>query len=192
VFDEVKTGITAHPGGASTLYGVRPDLICLAKSIGGGVPIGAFGGRSDIMELIAAGAVTHQGTFNGNPLVMAAAKVVLTEIVTDETWAAAKVRNERLLSGCADILADNGLPAHAVAMGTKGCVTYSRERVRNYRDYKATDSDLAYAHWIYLISHGILLPPGLDEQWLVSVQHTDQDIDAHLETFSAFAAELTA
>lgn len=192
VFDEVKTGITAHPGGASTLFGVKPDLICLAKSIGGGVPIGAFGGRRDIMELIAAGVVTHQGTFNGNPLVMAAAKAVLTEIVTDDAWSAAQARNEHLLAGCRKLIEEHGLPAHTVAMGTKGCVTYATTPVRNYRDYKATNADLAYAHWIYLVTHGILLPPGLDEQWLVSVQHTEEDVDLHLEAFAGFVGELTA
>jgi glutamate-1-semialdehyde 2,1-aminomutase len=192
VFDEVKTGITAHPGGASTLFGLEPDLICLAKSIGGGVPVGAFGGRREIMELITRGIVTHQGTFNGNPLVMAAVHAVLSEIVTDEAWEGARARNERLLEGCRALIEEYSLPAHTVAMGTKGCVTYAETPVLNYRDYKATNSDLAYAHWIYLITHGILLPPGLDEQWLISVQHSEDDIDRHLEAFEGFVKELTA
>ncbi|GAB4339701.1 MAG: aspartate aminotransferase family protein [Dehalococcoidia bacterium] len=191
VFDEVKTGITSHPGGASAVYDVTPDLICLAKSIGGGVPIGAFGARREIMELIANGTVAQQGTFNGNPLVMAAARAVLTEICTAEAWAEAKKKNDRLIAGCQAIIDEAGLPAHTVAMGAKGCVTYLPERVRNFRDYKKTDFDLAYAHWIYMMTHGIFLPPGLDEQWLVSVQHTEEDIDRHLEVFAAFVKEVT-
>ncbi|MCZ7661578.1 MAG: aspartate aminotransferase family protein [Thermoleophilia bacterium] len=192
VFDEVKTGITAHPKGASALYGAMPDLVCLAKSIGGGVPVGAFGGRREIMQLIADGAVAQQGTFNGNPLVMAAARSVLTQICTAEAWAQAKSKNDRLIAGCQSLIDQAGLPAHTVALGAKGCVTYAPDRVRNYRDYKNTDFDLAYAHWIYMMTHGIFLPPGLDEQWLVSVQHTDEDIDKHLEIFADFVREVTA
>ena len=191
VFDEVKTGITSHPGGASGIYGVTPDLICLAKSIGGGLSLGAFGGRRDIMELITNWTVAQQGTFNGNPLVMAAAKAVLTQICTEEAWAKAKAENDRLIAGCQAIIDERGLPAHTVACGAKGCVTYSLERVRNYRDYKNTDFELAYAHWITMMTHGIFLPPGLDEQWLVSVQHTPQDIDRHLEVFRDFVTEVT-
>jgi glutamate-1-semialdehyde 2,1-aminomutase len=190
IFDEVKTGITSNPGGASAIYHVRPDLICLAKSIGGGVPVGAFGGKAEIMELIANWTVAQQGTFNGNPLVMAAAKAVLTQIGTAEHWAEAKARNDRLVAGCQEVIDQYGLPAHTVACGAKGCVTYVPQRVRDYRDYKKTDFDLAYAHWIYMMTHGIFLPPGLDEQWLVSVQHTEADIDRHIEVFRAFVAEV--
>jgi glutamate-1-semialdehyde 2,1-aminomutase len=190
IFDEVKTGITSNPGGASAAFGVTPDLICLAKSIGGGVPVGAFGGRGDVMALISDWIVAQQGTFNANPLVMAAARAVLTEICTAEHWAAAKAQNDRLIAACQDIIDDYGLPAHTVAMGAKGCITYVPERVRNYRDYKKTDFVLAYAHWIYMMTHGIFLPPGLDEQWLISVQHTPADIDRHIEVFRDFVAEV--
>ena len=192
IFDEVKTGITSHPGGASAHFGVMPDLVCLAKSIGGGVPVGAFGGRHEIMQLIVDWVVAQQGTFNGNPLIMAAAKSVLTEICTDEAWAKAKDENDRLLAACQSVIDDAGIPAHTVGLGAKGCITYTPERVRNYRDYKKSDFDLAYAHWIYMMSHGIFLPPGLDEQWLISVQHTPADIDRHAEVFAAFVKELVA
>ena len=90
IFDEVKTGVTVAPGGITELYPVEPDLICLAKSIGGGAPIGAFGGRKDIMDLISDGKVYHMGTFNGNPIAMTAARVTLTEIFTPEAHAHAK------------------------------------------------------------------------------------------------------
>lgn len=192
IFDEVKTGITAHPRGVYGVYGLLPDIVTLAKSIGGGVPLGTFGARSEIMDWITKGIVTHQGTFNGNPLVMAAARAVLKEICTDEAFAGAEALNDRLLSGCRAIIEEAGLPAHTVQMGAKGCVTYSPTPVRNYRDYTQCDADLAYANWVYNITHGILLPPGLDEQWLVSVQHSQADIDHHLEVFSAFVTDLTA
>ncbi len=192
ICDEVKTGITAHHGGASTRYGIEPDLICLAKSIGGGVPVGAFGGRGEIMEGITSGRVMHLGTFNGNPLVMAASRAVLRDIVTQDVFDEACARNRRLLAACQAEIESAGLPAHTVEMGAKGCVTYAPEPVRTYRDYKATDFDLAYAHWIWMMNRGIFLPPGLDEQWLISVQHSDDDIDRHVEAFRGFVAALVA
>ncbi|HTN81668.1 MAG TPA: aspartate aminotransferase family protein [Acidimicrobiales bacterium] len=190
IFDEVKTGITAGYGGATRRYGVQPDLVCLAKSIGGGLPIGAFGGRAEVMETITQGQVLHLGTYNGNPLVMAAARAVLRDICTREAVAEVEARNHRMVDAISKIIADAGLPAHTVEMGAKGCVTYSPTPVRNYRDYKNTDMDLAFANWIWGINRGILLPPGLDEQWLVSVQHTDADMDRHIQVFSEFVSDL--
>jgi glutamate-1-semialdehyde 2,1-aminomutase len=190
IFDEVKTGITAGWGGASGHFGVQPDLVALAKSIGGGLPVGAFGGTREAMDGVASGRVLHLGTYNGNPLVMAVARVVLEDVCTPEATAAAIARNERYLAACAGVITANDLPAHTVQMGAKGCVTYSVERVRNYRDYKRTDFDLAFANWIWGINRGILLPPGLDEQWLVSVLHTDADIDRGVEVFASFADAL--
>jgi glutamate-1-semialdehyde 2,1-aminomutase len=191
IFDEVKTGITAGWGGATGFFGVKPDLVALAKSIGGGLPIGAFGGRQDVMDGITDGKVLHLGTYNGNPLVMAAARATLRDICTPEALADAQQRNERMLAACNDVIRRYGLPAHTVQLGVKGCVTYSTTPVRNYRDYKATNFDLAYATWIHGINRGILLPPGLDEQWLVSVQHTDEDCQRQVDVFESFAAAIT-
>jgi glutamate-1-semialdehyde 2,1-aminomutase len=192
IFDEVKTGITAGWGGATGHFGVRPDLVALAKSIGGGLPVGAFGGRAEHMARIGSGEVLHLGTYNGNPMVMAAARAVLRDICTPDAIAEAAARNRRLLDGIDALIDAHDLPAHTVQLGAKGCVTWSRTRVRNYRDYKATDFDLAYAQWIWGINRGILLPPGLDEQWLISVQHTDADVAHALEVFAGFAAAITA
>jgi glutamate-1-semialdehyde 2,1-aminomutase len=192
IFDEVKTGITAGWHGATGHFGVQPDLVTLAKSIGGGFPLGAFGGRAEAMDGIASGRVLHLGTYNGNPLVMAAARATLTEACTPEATDEAIARNRRYLDACDRIIAAAGLPAHTVQLGAKGCVTYAEEPIRNYRDYKATDFDLAFANWIHGINRGILLPPGLDEQWLISVLHTDADVDHGVEVFADFVAELTA
>ncbi len=191
IFDEVKTGITAGWGGATGHFGVQPDLVALAKSIGGGLPIGAFGGRAEYMDQITQGRVLHLGTYNGNPLVMAGALAVLRDICTPEQTQMAIDRNRVLLDASDRVIAESGLPAHTVQLGAKGCVTYSPERVRNYRDYKATDFDLAFASWIWGINRGILLPPGLDEQWLVSVVHTDGDVGHAAQVFADFAAALT-
>ncbi len=192
IFDEVKTGITAGYGGATNQLGVRPDLITLAKSIGGGFPVGAFGGKAEYMDLITDGTVLHLGTYNGNPLVMAAVKATLTEACTRETVGATVDRNTRLVQACQTIIDDSGIPAHTVQFGAKGCITWSRTPVRNYRDYKATDFDLAFAQWIHGINRGVLLPPGLDEQWLISVMHDEADSMRYADVFAEFVAELTA
>jgi glutamate-1-semialdehyde 2,1-aminomutase len=191
IFDEVKTGITAGYGGASGHFGVKPDLLCLAKSIGGGLPVGAFGGRADVMSQISEGTVLHLGTFNGNPLCSAAVVAVLRDICTEEAIAETIAKNVGMITKMQTIIDQYDLPAHIVQMGAKGCVTFGDKAVENYRDYKATDFDLAYATWIWGINRGILLPPGLDEQWLVSILHTEADLQHQVDVFESFARELT-
>ena len=191
IFDEVKTGITAGYGGAMNQLGVRPDLVTLAKSIGGGFPVGAFGGKAEYMDLITTGKVLHLGTYNGNPLVMAAVKATLTEACTRSIVEETVARNDRLVDACQTIIDTSGIPAHTVRFGAKGCITWSPTRVRNYRDYKATDFDLAFAQWIHGINRGVLLPPGLDEQWLISVMHDDTAAMMYADVFREFVDELT-
>ncbi|MTA93963.1 MAG: aminotransferase class III-fold pyridoxal phosphate-dependent enzyme, partial [Actinobacteria bacterium] len=192
IFDEVKTGITAGWSGATGVLGVQPDLVCLAKSIGGGLPIGAFGGTQECMDQITSGKVLHLGTYNGNPLVMAAAQAVLAEVCTPEATEATVARNAQLVRACDDIIRAADLPAHTIQFGAKGCVTWAEEPIRNYRDYKATDFDIAFAQWMHGINRGILLPPGLDEQWLISVVHTEEEALRYASVFGEFVDELTA
>ena len=192
IFDEVKTGITAGYGGAMNQLGVRPDLVTLAKSIGGGFPVGAFGGKAEYMDLITTGKVLHLGTYNGNPLVMAAVKATLTEACTRPIVEDTVARNDRLVDACQQIIDRSGIPAHTVRFGAKGCITWSETPVRNYRDYKATDFDLAFAQWIHGINRGVLLPPGLDEQWLISVMHDDETAMFYAQVFQEFVDELVA
>ena len=192
IFDEVKTGITAGWGGATGALGVLPDLVALAKSVGGGLPLGAFGGRREYMDQITQGRVMHLGTYNGNPLCMAAAKAVLEDICTPEATQGCIDRNVQLLEACDRIIASAGLDAHTVQFGAKGCITWAAEPIRNYRDYKATNFDLAFAQWIHGINRGILLPPGLDEQWLISIMHTTDDAMRYASVFEEFVDELVA
>jgi glutamate-1-semialdehyde 2,1-aminomutase len=144
------------------------------------------------MDSITAGKVLHLGTYNGNPLVMAAAKAVLAEVCTPEATQEATDRNRRLLDVCDRLIAGAGLRAHTVQFGAKGCITWAPEQIRNYRDYKATDFDLAFAQWMHGINRGVLLPPGLDEQWLISVMHSEADAMHYAAVFEEFVAELTA
>jgi glutamate-1-semialdehyde 2,1-aminomutase len=186
LFDEVKTGITAGWPGAASPHGVVPDLITVGKSIGGGLPLGAFGGSSDCMDAIATGRVLHVGTFNGNPLCMAAARAVLHEICTPVETDRIVERNTRFVADCGALLSARGMPAHVVQCGAKGCVTWSGSPVRNYRDYRAADFDLAFAQWIWGVNRGVLLPPGLDEQWLLSVAHTEADLAVAIDVLTQF------
>jgi glutamate-1-semialdehyde 2,1-aminomutase len=190
IFDEVKTGITAGWGGGTAAVGVQPDLVCLAKSIGGGLPLGAFGGTDECMDQITTGKVLHLGTYNGNPLCMAAARAVLAEVCTPEAHESLNELNARLVAACQDTIDSSGIPAHTVQFGAKGCVTWSVEPIKNYRDYKATDFDLAFAQWMHGINRGVLLPPGLDEQWLVSMLHSEADAMRYAAVFAEFVAEL--
>ncbi|MBT9254220.1 aminotransferase class III-fold pyridoxal phosphate-dependent enzyme [Phycicoccus sp. MAQZ13P-2] len=191
LFDEVKTGLTAGYAGAAQRLGVKPDLITLAKSIGGGLPLAAFGGRREVMEVVVDGRMAHFGTYNGNPLVMAAAKAV-DEICTPEALAATEAINVRALSAIDDVIDTFELPAHTVGLGVKGCVTWSTSPVRTYRDYKATDFAMAELSWLWGVNRNILTPPGLDEQWLVSLAHTDEDMDLLVEHVRELAEALRA
>lgn len=192
IFDEVKTGITAGWGGATGALGVQPDLVALAKSIGGGLPLGAFGGSQECMDQITSGKVVHLGTYNGNPLCMAAAKAVLADVCTKETTGAVIELNSKLVAACQSTIDAADLPAHTVQFGAKGCVTWAEQPIRNYRDYKSTDFDLAFSQWMHGINRGVLLPPGLDEQWLISVLHTQADAMHYASVFQEFVDELTA
>jgi glutamate-1-semialdehyde 2,1-aminomutase len=213
IFDEVKTGVVLAYGGATEWFGIKPDLFCLAKSIGGGVPIGAFGGRAEVMGVIeklpdrsgeagtalthstipgGATRVAHLGTFNGNPLSMAAGVAVLTRILTRDAYPRLQQMGDRLTAGCQSVIDDYGLPGYAINVGPKGCVMFTPSRVTNYRDFIGLDSELWAASFFYLANRGVLLPPGPDDQWTLSVQHTDEDVDRYVSTFRDFARDLTA
>jgi glutamate-1-semialdehyde 2,1-aminomutase len=189
IYDEVKTGLTAGPQGAAQRIGVKPDLICLAKSIGGGLPVAAFGGKKELMDAVADGRMAHFGTFNGNPLVMAGIRA-MDKLATTEALARAESLNDQALDRIDQIIAEFELPAHTVGFGVKGCVTWSKDPVRNYRDYKATNFALAELSWLWSLNRGIITPPGLDEQWLISLAHTQAEIDILVNDFRSLAVAL--
>jgi len=190
VYDEVKTGVTLSPGGATERFGVTPDIVCLAKAIGGGLPCGAVGGRADIMDLISEGRVSQMGTFNGNPLTMAAARATLTEILTPMAYAHFDAMDEVIQGGLDEVISDHELPVHAITMGARGGITYRKERVRNYRDYLETDKSMAYLTWLYQSNRGVLIAPGAEENWTISVQHSERDVQHFVDNFEKLAREL--
>ena len=189
IFDEVKTGLTAGPQGAAQRLGIIPDLICLAKSIGGGIPLAAFGGKAEFMKPVTDGRMPHLGTFNGHILAMAAVRAI-DKIFTPTALAKAESLNIQALTRFQEIIDTYELPAHTVGFGVKGCVTWSDTPVRNYRDYKATDFQIAELSFIWSLNHGIMTPPGLDEQWLISLAHGQEEIDFMVNDFSELAKTL--
>ena len=191
IFDEVKSGATIAPGGAVERFGVRPDLICLAKAIAGGVPCGAFGGRRELMDEIGHGAA-QLGTFNGNPLAGAAGLAALTEVLTPDAYQHLARLGTRLAEGCRAAIEAHDIPAHAVDLGSKGCVSYRREPLRGYRDFLECDTELYEASWPWMVNRGVFMTPGDEEQWTISVQHRETDIDRYVEAFGEFCAALAS
>jgi glutamate-1-semialdehyde 2,1-aminomutase len=190
-FDEVKTGVTVAAGGVTELSGVTPDIVTLAKAFGGGVPCGAIGGTDEVMAFIADGRYEQVGTFNGNPLTMAAARAMLTEVTAPQAYAHLDVLRGLLMDGIQQVIDAYGLSAYPLGFGAKGSVTFSDRRVRNYRDFLALDDRLSHLHWLFQHNGGVFLPPwGKAEQWTLSVQHTTEDVQRFLTNFDRFAATL--
>ena len=172
IFDEVKTGLTIAPGGAVERFGVLPDLVTLAKSLGGGLPAGAVGLAPEPAALVADGRVRHLGTYNGNPLSMAAARASLEEVLVPEAYAELERLGERM---------EAGLPAGTVRVGSKGCVRHGPER----------DLELGELIWLWLANRGVLTTPGREQEWNVSVAHDDATVDRYLDAFAELAAALS-
>ena len=183
IFDEVKSGSAVAYGGAADRYGVQPDLACWAKATFGGTPGAAFGGTRAVMETIERGAA-QQGTFNGNPLVAAAALATLTEVLTPDAYTYLDGIGTRLATGCARAMSEHGIPGHAVDLGAKGCVSYRPEPLQNYRDFLETNTELYEASYPWMINRGVFMTPGDEEQWTLSVQHSDADIDRYVDAFA--------
>ncbi|MGH8977866.1 MAG: aspartate aminotransferase family protein, partial [Acidimicrobiia bacterium] len=149
----------------------------------------AFGGRADVMEAIERGAA-QQGTFNGNPLVAAAGLAALTEVLIPEAYAYLAKLGTRMASGCESALAAHGIPGHAVDLGAKGCVSYRATRLRSYRDFLETNDELFNASYPWMVNRGVFMTPGDEEQWTLSVQHTESDVDRYVDAFAGLCAEL--
>jgi len=193
IFDEVKTGLCIAAGGAVERFGVTPDLVTLAKALGGGLPTGAIGGTEEAFRTVEAGDVYQVGTFNGNPLAMAAARASLTEVLTPEAYELLEAREERLLRGCQAVIERHNLPGYAVGLGAKGCVTFSPEPVVDYESFKANqDGELADLAWLYNMNRRIYMTPGREEEWTLTVAHSEEDCDGFVAAFDEMAADLTA
>jgi glutamate-1-semialdehyde 2,1-aminomutase len=192
IFDEVKTGNTVAAGGAVERYGVLPDLVALAKSTGGGTPIGAVLGTSEIMAQISDGRVLQLGTFNGNPLSMAAAEAALLHVMDDGAYERLEEAGSRIIDSCQEVCDRYGLPAYAVGLAAKGCVMFAEQRVTDFRTYaEYFDNQLNYLAWLYHMNNGVYMTPGGDEQWTLSIAHSDEELDHFAAVFEEFAKEVT-
>ena len=188
IFDEVKTGFTTGPGGVTALSGVTPDMVCLAKALGGGISVAAIGGTTAVMSAIADGRYEQVGTFNGNPLAMAATRANLSEVLTPAGYAHLDRLAARLRTNLEATIAEYGYGWHVVAVGAKGCVTFRSEPVREFRDFLQIETGIGHLHWLMQHNGGVFLPPwGKIEQWLLSVQHDDADVDRFAANFARLA-----
>ncbi|HEU4975215.1 MAG TPA: aspartate aminotransferase family protein [Baekduia sp.] len=193
IFDEVKTGICIAAGGAVERFGVHPDMVTLAKALGGGLPSGAIGMTEEIAKVVEDGTVYQVGTYNGNPLGMAASRANLLEVMTPEAYQHLDHLNDRLLAGCTEVIERHNLPGYAVGVGSKGCVTFATTKIIDYETFKAQqDAELADLAWLYNMNRGIFMTPGREEEWTLSVTHTDESVDAYINVFAEMAADLTA
>ena len=191
VFDEVMTGFRVHPGGAQTLYGITPDLTTLGKVIGGGLPVGAYGGRREIMELVApAGPVYQAGTLSGNPLAMTAGIETLRELREPGVWAGVERACERLVAGIAAAAADAGVSGQPTQSGTMLGLFFSDSPIRSWEDAKRTDTERFARFHRTMLDRGIYVPPSQFEAWFLSTAHTDVEIEATIEAATHVLREL--
>jgi glutamate-1-semialdehyde 2,1-aminomutase len=193
IFDEVITGFRLGRGGAQARYGVTPDLTCLGKIIGGGLPVGAYGGRRDVMETVAPlGPVYQAGTLSGNPLAMAAGAATLRALADPAVYDALEARTARLAEGLAAAARDAGATAAVVREGSMLTVFFTDAAPGNYAAAQAAHGARFARFFHGMLARGILLPPSQFEAWFVSAAHTDGDIAQTVEAATAAFEESTS
>jgi glutamate-1-semialdehyde 2,1-aminomutase len=178
VFDEVISGFRAAPGGAQKVFGVKPDMTCLGKIIGGGLPVGAYGGRADVMALVApSGPVYQAGTLSGNPLAMTAGLWSLSELSKGLYQHMAKLTS-RLAAGLAESARDAGVALQVNAFGSLLTPFFTTAPVRDYQSALAADTAAYGRFFRAMLEAGIYPPPSQFEAWFLSGAHTRKDVDA--------------
>lgn len=188
IFDELKTGAKLARGGACEYFGVKPDIICLGKSIGGGFPLAAFAAGTEAMQQIADQKMFHAGTYNTNPVVMTAGLATFREVLTPACYEHINRLGAKLVSGYQETIQKTGMNAYAIGACANGALMFYSKPVRNYRDWYDIDHEIWMHYWFGMVNRGVLAQPyWWDEQWTLSVQHTDADIDHHLQAFAEIA-----
>jgi glutamate-1-semialdehyde 2,1-aminomutase len=178
IFDEVISGFRVAPGGAQELYNIMPDLTCLGKIIGGGLPVGAYGGRKDIMAKMAPdGDIYQAGTLSGNPLAMAAGLATLRTLQQENPYADLEKKGEKLFSGLVGAARKVGVPLVANRVGSMGSIFFSPEPVRDFSAAKATDSSRFIRYYREMLQQGIYLAPSAFEAMFLSTAHSDEIIE---------------
>lgn len=182
IFDEVMTGFRVHLGGAQTKFGVTPDLTTLGKVIGGGLPVGAYGGPAEIMNhLSPVGPVYQAGTLSGNPLATAAGLATLDVIEEDGVFEQAEAALRKLSEGLSEIAAETGIPAYQTQAGTMACLFFHEGAVTNYAEATESDTDRYATYFWNMLNNGVYLAPSQYEAAFISATHGDTEIDQTLD-----------
>jgi glutamate-1-semialdehyde 2,1-aminomutase len=198
IFDEVKIGLIIGPGGGGQRYGVTPDMVTVSKAPAGGLPSGAIGMSEEASSFVQSGAVYQVGTYNGNPLVLAAARASLFDVLTDDAYAYVARLNDRIVAGCDDVIKRHDLVAYTVGIGSKGCVVFSDTKVVDWESYWVSDEHLDYTTalttlaWLFNMNRGVFMAPGREEEWTLSVAHDEASADAYVTVFDELASALRA
>jgi glutamate-1-semialdehyde 2,1-aminomutase len=191
IFDEVKTGAKLAWGGAQEYYKVNADMVCLAKAIGGGLPLGAFGASRAVMNEIAAFRSFHAGTYASNPLATSACITALDKVLTKDVFKRATKLGDALAAGHNRIIKKHGLNACAVNLGVNGTVFWRRKPPTNYREWLDQDFDAFWRYWHMNLNRGVIPQAQCyDEQWTVSALHSEKDVDRMLEVFDEIARQM--
>ena len=164
----------------------------LGKSIACGAPLSAIAARAGLLDQVGPRKIAHAGTFNSNPISMACCLATLDHVITDDNLAHAARLNARLAKGYEEVFRDHGVPGYIAADGPSGTVFFSDHKVRDWRTFLTVDGERSMLYYYLCLNKGVI-PSGTgpDEQWTVSVVHTDRDIDLHLETLEEVADQLT-
>jgi glutamate-1-semialdehyde 2,1-aminomutase len=181
IFDEVMTGFRVHPGGAQTLYGIKPDLTALGKIIGGGLPVGAYGGRRDIMLMVApSGPMYQAGTLSGNPLAMTAGIETLIQLEQPGLWDAIQAQASALAAGYRAAAQSAGVAVCVQQVGTMLTVFFTGQAVTNWRDAKQADTRHYAAFFHAMLDQGVYLAPSQYEAAFLSSAHTSREVEETL------------
>src|SRR5262245_6655507 len=191
VFDEVKTGAKLAWGGAQEYFKVKADMVCLAKAIGGGLPLGAFGAKREVMNEIAQFRSFHAGTYASNPLATTACITALDQVLKKDVFKRTTKLGDMLAAGHNKIIKKHGLQACAVNLGSNGTVFWRKKPPTDYREWLDQDFDAFWRYWHMNLNRGVIPQAQCyDEQWTVSALHTEKDVDRMLEVFDEVAREM--
>lgn len=194
IVDEVKTGLTIAAGGATEFFGLDPDMVCLAKALGAGLPTGAIGMRADLAAEVDSGRVRHVGTFSGNPLAMAVARTSMERVLTPDAYRHLATLESILLKGVTDAMARHRIPGGAVGIRSKGVALLgARAPITDFASWAENlDPALNTLAWLFGVNRGIYTAPGRDEEWTLSVAHSEEDVRHYVAVFDELCAELSA
>jgi glutamate-1-semialdehyde 2,1-aminomutase len=191
IFDEVMTGFRVHPGGAQALYGIKPDLTTLGKVIGGGLPVGAYGGRREIMQMVApAGQMYQAGTLSGNPLAMSAGIATLKLLDTPGTWEKLDEAASRLEKGIAHATLAAGIPVRQTRVGTMFTTFFSQAEPVDWNSVKHADTARFGSYFRKMLENGVYLAPSQFEAGFISTAHSEEVIDQTIDAATKALNEL--